>query len=181
MHPETRLLLSCVALSACATVTPDVQPVSGPGYEGVIFSAERARRVCGESFRVWTPTRRTVAQFERRLPAYLQMKRIALESPMTPRLRQYLGVSDYKTGRRVLRVGLLCAPEYSDAQPVIGKTDVYHDCDCMALFDPASKQILDFGCAMRSAGPGRYPRDPALPPVPQPELPSTGEPTPPAS
>jgi hypothetical protein len=174
--------LALLFVSACAHAPPpDIDRISGPGYEGVLFSAEYARRTyfLSGTPRLWTPTRTMVADFERRLLRYLRSKQIQLESPTKPRLRQYLGILEYRTGRRLMRAALFCPDVYRETGILMDVTDVYGDCDCTAWYDPRSKSILEFGCSMKR-GLLRYPDDRGLPPRP-PEPPSTGEPTPPSN
>lgn len=146
-----RWIVVFVVLGACATVpAADVTRVAGPGFDGVIFSADYAHRTFFVDRRpLWTPTERTVAAFERRFASHTRYASYK---------RQYIGMFERGTDRRLMRVNLLCATIPWTARPIMYMSDGY-GCDCAAWFDPVAKRVLDFGCAD-----GGYPRDVSMPP-----------------
>lgn len=168
------LLFSLTSLVSCATVPlPEIDHVAGAGYEGVIFSSEYARRTYYKSERrLWTPTRKMIAVFEQRFARALRAKQIPLDVVRSPRMRrQYLGMFEYQTGRRLMLVRLMGPAVYSDTR--IGLTDfqsVPNDAWYgEAWFDPASKVILDFGGRLPGLIlPGPHDRSAGPPPPPQP-------------
>jgi hypothetical protein len=62
-----------------------------------------------------------------------------------------------KTGRQYLHVGIFCPDLPWETMP-LHVTDVYHDCNCAALFDPSIKEVFAFGCT--ESGYYAYPGEP---------------------
>ena len=155
-----RSLPLMVCLSSCGTVAPDIQRITRPDHEGVIFSKEYATQTigCGVSA-LWTPTRKLVNRFEERFKEYQIQHHVP--GFVAGYHRQYLGVTNYKTGQKILRVELYC-PMVSHWQecpmPMVADGA---ECLCAALFDPQSKEVVAFGCQMLDGFP--YPSVPMGP------------------
>jgi hypothetical protein len=158
---------------------PDVDHVSGPGYEGVIFSAEYARtHDYWTSMPVWTVTRGQVDAFERALARLLAKRHETLPTAF-PIKRQYLGVFEYGTQRRLLRARLLGPSLYSEDRVQMLPDFEYVPSDavqCIGWYDPAARKIIDFGCFMAPGVRERF-HDLDRPPPPPPPPPMTLPPT----
>jgi hypothetical protein len=173
------LLVASCAHAPPPSPPPDVEHVAGPGYEGVIFSAEFARRYFVSGHPVWTVTRKMVDDFERKLASMLRERRVSLPTQF-PIKRQYLGFYHYATHRPLLRGRLLCPSMYSEDQVELGDFLYYGptECHCDGWYDPSTRKIVDFGCNVVPGLPRRIPeldRPPPGPPPPPPKV----EPEPP--
>jgi hypothetical protein len=60
----------------------------------------------------------------------------------------------------------------------IGIMDDGYECDCRALYDPATQKVLAFGCSLHGP-PYAWPGDPSEPPRPAAAARVSGEPEPP--
>jgi hypothetical protein len=158
-------LFGLACLLACSAHAPPRprEHVSGPGYDGVLFSADYAHsRDLGLERRAWTPTPKMVGDFERRLAGWLRERHLALPSNL-PLERQYLGLYADGSGARVLRARVMCPSLYSEDRVEVLPDFQYYgpsECLCVGWYDPASKRILAFGCS--NTGSGLPPTPPAL-------------------
>jgi hypothetical protein len=115
------------------------------------------QRTVSSNMRVWTPDKKMVRRFERRLVEHLGrlgnspvLASFASQhlAQLPSKKRQYVGLVDAKTGQRILEVGI-----YSDIQPNYWWSSRYPgliadggDDICCARFDPDSDVVLTFGC-----------------------------------
>ena len=147
---KTTVVALAAVLCSCATIgrpPAEITPISGAGWEGVIFSADYDRKTFFKYCRsdLWTPTRAQVLRFEKEFPGYLRRRKQSFLSVLPTRKRQYIGMAD-EARRPFMNVALLCGDDSEWKNRPAFAADG-GDCNCRARFDPASSQVTSFGCA----------------------------------
>jgi hypothetical protein len=88
--------MASLLLTSCATAPPqplpDIERVSGTGHEGIIVSADFGRRGYYREHALWTPTRKMVADYVRRLEQRLPRERLPPPDLWAKIRRRYVGM-----------------------------------------------------------------------------------------